>query len=604
MGKVFGIKALVQRLGELWRTYDRWVRCYDSLTGRDREAIAAHLERFKYRPQISLILPAVDDDPKLLRASILSVSRQLYANWELCIAVDSSVDPRVERVLADLVKLDSRIKREFRAESGSLSATVNTALEHASGEFVAFLRQNDELAEHALYCVVAALQHSPGMDILYGDEDEIDSQGKRKNPQFKPEWNIELVRSVNYVGRLGVYRRTLIADIGGFREGLEGHQDHDLLLRCAEKSSSDRILHLPEILHHERLVAGQATAGVEREDPGFNTGLKAVADVLGHSATVEAGSVRGTYRVRYRLPEPIPTVTIIIPSRDNPLYLRRCVESLKKLTDYPAYRVLVVDNGSVTAEMLECLAELAGGGDTILSYPGVFNFAAMMNWAVAQAQGEVVVLLNDDTEIIEGGWLRELASHAVRPNVGAVGVKLIFPAGQVQHGGIILGLRNVADHAHKGIPREAPGYLHRLQVAQNVSAVTAACLAVRRDHYLAVNGMDAEHLPVVYNDVDFCLRLIDCGLHNVWTPHAVLVHHESMSRGGRKRSSEKQDLRRQADWMRARWDAVLKSDPAYNLCLSLSGPDFELAWPPRRVRPWAADTGKGSSKPAGGGNNR
>jgi glycosyltransferase involved in cell wall biosynthesis len=570
--------------------YDAWIERYDTLGPHDLRAIGAHIATLD-GPLISVLMPVYNSPEEFLRLAIESVRAQLYERWELCIADDRSTLPHVRRILEHYQKLDPRIKVVYRDQNGHISAASNSALALAEGPYLALLDHDDELPPHALYMVAEALQRNPEADVLYSDEDKIDQQGHRYDPYFKCDWNEGLFRAQNLISHLGVFRTALVREVGGFRETFEGSQDYDLALRCVERSEPGRIVHLPFVLYHWRAIVGSAARGTGEKAYAPAAAVRAAND---HFARIGlAGeAVEGIpfQRVRLFLPNPRPLVSLVIPTRDGHDILKACVESVLTKTTYGNYELLVVDNQSRDARTLAYLDVLARRPRIrVLRYPAPFNFSAINNFAVRQTRGEVVCLLNNDVEVINAGWLEEMVSHALRPEIGAVGAKLLYPNDTVQHAGVILGILGVAGHAFLHFPAKDYGYFGRAVVGQEMSAVTAACLAVRRAVYDEVGGLDEEHLSIAFNDVDFCLRLKRAGYRNYWTPRALLYHHESVSRGYEDSPEKKARFQQEVDYMRATWGPILDADPAYSPNLTLAGNDFALAFPPRVRRPWRAE---------------
>ena len=579
------------------KQYRAWVQAYDTLTDADRAAIGKHIARMTAPPLISVILPAYATPLPLLRAAIASVRAQLYPHWELCIADDGSPGEDVWRELQAQAAQDSRIKIVRRSANGHISAATNSALALATGALVAFLDHDDLLAEHALYMVAAEIEAHPTAELIYSDEDKIDARGLRSQPYFKTDWNPELMAGQNVVNHLAVYRRTAVEAVGGLREGFEGAQDHDLALRVAQGTSPDRIRHIPYILYHWRWQGAQGSFSREWADRCAEARRRAVAEHLARTeqaadVTVQSGAA-GALRVRRTLPSLKPRVSAIIPTRDRADLLARCAEGLLHQTTYAPLDLTIVDNGSVepaTQALLEALR--ADPRVRILAAPGPFNFAALMNRAVAETTGEFILLLNNDISVIEPAWLDELAAQAVRPNVGAVGAKLRYPDGTLQHAGVVLGVgaaeshERIAGHLYAGARGGHAGYQGHLSLARNVSAVTAACLAMRRSIWDQVGGMDAENLAVAFNDVDLCLKIRAAGYDIVWTPFAELVHHESASRGSDQTPEAARRFAGEVKVMRERWGPVLDNDPFYGGLFDPGHTNYRPASPPVRRRPW------------------
>jgi glycosyltransferase involved in cell wall biosynthesis len=585
-GGVAGVKEYLmgQRL-QGGRSYNEWVAAYDSLTDSRRAMLVRAAAELVHKPVISVVMPVYNPPVGLLDEAIHSVRRQIYPHWELCIADDASPNPEVTQLLKKHAAEDKRIKLALRDTNGHISAASNSALELVSGEFVALLDHDDLLAESALYWVAKELNMNPNAAIIYSDEDKIDMEGVRTDPYFKCDWNYDLFLSHNLISHLGVYRTELIRSVEGFREGYEGSQDYDLALRCVERVDASQIKHIPRILYHWRVLPGStALAGAEKPYALIAGGraLEAHLQRKKIKANVEFIKNLGGYRVHYELPTPCPLVTLIIPTRNGLDLVRQCVESILGRTCYQNYEILIVDNGSDDPEILRYFASIeAEFRIRVLRDDRPFNYSALNNHAVSVAQGDVIGLINNDIEVISPDWLDEMVAIAMQPDVGAVGARLWYPDDTLQHGGVIMGVGGIANHAHKGVHRGVPGYFGRAELMQSFSAVTAACLLVRRDLYESVGGLDEENLAVAYNDVDFCLKLGRAGYRNVWTPFAQLYHHESATRGADDTPEKRARFEAESLYMSNQWSEVIRNDPAYNPNLTLMSEDFSLAWPPR-----------------------
>lgn len=553
--------------------YRAWIAKYELPAFADLKAIGAEQSRFRLKPLISVLMPVYNTPEGHLRQAIESVLGQSYPRWQLCIADDASTEPHVRKLLERYRRRDPRIKVAYRESNGHISAASNTALALAEGEYVALLDHDDELSPHALHCIVKALDGCPAAKILYSDEDKIDEEGGRRDPHFKPDWNPDLLLAQNYVSHLGVYQTALLREVGGLRQGYEGSQDYDLLLRCVERAGAGEIVHVPKVLYHWRLAPGSTALAATEKSYTSEAGLKALQDHLrraGLPGRAEPGKVPNTYRVVWQVPAPPPLVSLIIPTRDMLAVLAKCVGSILEKTLYPNYEILIVDNQSVEPKTLAWLKRFEGHAKVrVVRYDRPFNFSAINNFAVRLAKGELIGLVNNDIEVISPGWLDEMVSHACRPEVGCVGAKLYYPNDTVQHGGVVLGLGGIAGHSHLGSERDSPGYFSRLFAAHNVSAVTAACLLVRRGVYEEVGGLDEAHLAVAFNDVDFCLKVREAGYANVWTPYAELYHHESLSRRTEDTPEKKARFAREVRYMEETWSGQIVADPCYNPNLSL-----------------------------------
>ena len=578
--------------------YDRWVRHYDTLTEEDRTRIGACIDRLAYRPLISVVMPAYETPERLLREAIGSVRAQLYPHWELCIADDASPSARVASVLRELAAEDPRIKWIRRDHNGHIAAATNSALALATGEFVALMDHDDLLAEQALYEIAAELNAHPGAEMIYTDEDRVDGSGRRFQPHFKPDWNIDLLLGQNVFCHLGVFRRELLTRIGGLREDVvDGGQDYDLVLRCAVASEQSGVRHIPEILYHWRHTNQASSFSQLNLDICTAAARRGVRDyltargVLG--AEVVAASGGHWNRIRWPLPLSPPRVSLIVPTRDQADLLSKCASGLLHRTSYPDLELLIVDNDSRESRTAELFERLQRDNRVrILHSPGKFNYSAMNNTAVHEASGEIIALINSDIDVISDDWLREMVSIAMRPDVGAVGAKLLYADDRIQHAGVVLGVGSyangpgVAGHFGTQLDRNEIGYFGQLALTREVSAVTGACLVMRKEVYQAVDGLDAEHLPVSFNDVDLCLRIRSLGLRVIWTPFAELYHLESASRGYDRTSEQIARANKEADYMRHRWGPVLDNDPFYNPVFDRVDHMFRLAMPPRREKRW------------------
>jgi GT2 family glycosyltransferase len=585
------LQPSASRVPESVATYQDWVARCDTLDDNDRQNILTHLETLTYQPLISVIMPVYETPAALLRQALDSVRAQLYPHWELCIADDASPSPHVAAILADYAARDARIRFVRRDANGHISAATNSALQLARGEFIALMDHDDLLAEHALYHVVVELNRSPDADLIYSDEDRVDEKGRRHDPYFKTDWNPELFLGHNMVSHLGVYRRSLVEKIGGLRLGLEGSQDYDLALRVSRETAPDRIRHIPAILYHWRSSTLKSSFSESQLQRCVDAARRAKADhlrAIGDESIIEPHPFLPQWeRVRRMVPTPAPLVSLIVPTRNRADLLRPCLDGLMRRTAYPNLEIIVIDHDSDEPETRELLREVSLDPRVrVMPYRGVFNYSDMNNKAVAIAHGELIGLLNNDVDVIDADWLDEMVALASRPENGVVGAKLLYPDGSVQHGGVVLGVGGVAAHLHLGLGAKDAGYFGRLQLSSNVSAVTGACLVVRKAVYEEVGGLNAADLTVAFNDVDFSLKVAARGYLNAWTPFALLFHHESPSRGTDFEPEKAARFRREVLYMQRTWGKTLEADPFYNINFSLANSNFELAIPGRRAKPW------------------
>jgi glycosyltransferase involved in cell wall biosynthesis len=579
-----GMRGISHRLFRSHRVdYTRWVREYDTIDKKKREQISAVIKSMPFMPKISVILPVYNPPLDMLNMAIQSVRNQLYPNWELCIADDASKTKEVIELLKRHSSEDSRIKLTMRSENGHISQSSNSALELATGEFVALFDHDDLLPEHALFWVADAIIKYPEAGIIYSDEDKIDLKGNRQAPYFKTDWNPDLFLSQNLISHLGVYRTSLLREIGGFRTGLEGSQDYDLALRCIERIKPEQIIHIPRVLYHWRIHSASTASSTAAKPYTIISGERALNEHLKRCNIAGRAEHAGHgYRIHYDLPLNPPLVSLIIPTRNGLSFLRQCIESILTKTTYPNYEILVIDNGSDDPEIMAYFANIAKHPNLrVIRDDQPFNYSAINNDAVKRAHGTILGLINNDIEVISPNWLSEMVSLALQPGAGAIGAKLLYPNNTVQHAGVIMGIGGVADHTHKHFPRDNYGYCGRASLISNYSAVTGACLIVKKSIYNEVNGLNETDLKVAFNDVDFCLKIKEAGYRNIWTPYAELYHHESVSRGRENTATKKNRYLQEMLYMKHRWNQILLADPAYSPNLTIKNKDFSFAWPPR-----------------------
>ncbi len=561
-------------------TYKEWIETVEKESQPTADEIQAALDGMAYKPLISIVMPVYNTPERFLRACIESVIAQSYPHWELCISDDNSSSPHVRTILQEYEHRDPRIRVVYRTENGHISRSSNSALEIALGDYVALLDHDDLLPEHSLYWVANTLNDTPDLRLIYSDEDKINEDGYRSDPYFKTDWNPDLFYSHNMFSHLGVYYRSLIDEVGGFRVGLEGSQDYDLALRCIERISDSQIYHIPRVLYHWR-VHDESTAKTADAKPyAMLAGEKALNehfDRTGVNGKVEL--IGFGYRARYALPENIPLVSIIIPTRNQYRLIRQCIDSIQKKTTYQHYEIIIVDNGSDDPESLEYFSKLSAIPNIrILRDDRPFNYSALNNNAVANARGEIIALINNDIEVITPEWLSEMVSHALRPEIGAVGAKLLYADNTVQHAGVILGVGGVAAHSHKHISDLNHGYFGRANLISAYSAVTAAAMVIKKSIFIKLGGFDEQHLSVAYNDVDFCLRVRELGYRNIYTPYAKLYHHESISRGHDDTPEKQARFLSEVEYMKEKWGDILLNDPFYNPNLTKDREDFSIGY--------------------------
>jgi GT2 family glycosyltransferase len=523
------------------------------------------LAELRHRPLISILTPVYDVDPQWLNRAVESVRRQSYPEWELCLADDGSTDTAT---LACLERLENVPGIELvRSESnGGIAAATNRALAQATGEFVAFLDNDDELHPDALLDCVRVLNERPGTDVVYTDEDKIDRRDRHSGAFHKPDWSPELLRGVMYVGHLLFVRRSLVEEAGGLDSRYDGVQDFELMLRVSERT--DRIEHVPRVLYHWRKLAGSIARSLEAK-PAISELQAAAVNAHLKRRAIPAVARPNPEHPHRTVVEPAarptwPRVTVIVPTKDAPEHLAPCLDSIFERSTYPTFDVILVDNGTTDEDALRLFERHPV---RVLPFDGRFNFSRVNNLAAEYANGDYVLFLNNDTRVETAVWLEELVSLAERDGVGAVGPLLLYANGTVQHAGVVLGIRGTADHIMRGFPRDVDGYAGSLACTREVSAVTGACLLVERRLFVELGGFD-EHFATHYQDVDLCLRLRERGLRNLYTPRAVLFHHESTSRGDYYDHLDRALLL-------DRWgETIAQGDPYYSPLLSLAGADY------------------------------
>lgn len=532
-------------------------------------------------PVLSIVVPVYRPSLWYFRECVRSVQDQTYRDWQLCLCDDGSNDPELTRAMAEMAASDFRITVDTLPQNGGISRATNRALAAAHGEFVVLLDHDDVLAPTALSELAAVMSAHDDVDVIYSDEDKLDELGKRFLPHFKPDWDPDLLMAYPYLGHVTAVRRDVLEHIGGFRPEFDGSQDYDVMLRATELAR--RIVHIPKVLYHWRVVAGSAAGDTEAKPWAHLASRRVLEDAVdrrGLDAVVGTGPFPGAYHVRHAI-RGTPSVSVIIPFRDQAGLTVTCLDSLDGTAGIPVTEVVLVDNGSTEPETRALRRALAERPATrLLEYPGAFNWAAINNAAAATCESDYLLFLNNDIEATSQGWLSSMVELAQDQAIGAVGARLLYPDGHIQHAGVVLGLGGVASHIFLGMPSDQSGYFSWDRVVRGYSAVTAACMLVRRSVFEEVGGFD-ESFAVAFNDVDFCIRVSQAGYRNVYTPHAELTHYESISRGLSGYYHDYQEFLR-------RWGELLRSgDPSYNPNLSRLDPWCPLR-PPGEDEKWLA----------------
>ena len=537
--------------------------------------------RFRENPRISVVVPLYRTKPEHLKEMIASVRSQTYRNWELCLA-DASADGDAGKerraFLAQCIQKDPRIKVQTLAENAGIAQNTNAAIQMAEGDWIGLLDHDDLLAPDALYEIVSRLQDKEKPEFLYTDEDKIVSDtGEHIQPALKPDFNPDLLRSNNYICHFSVFSAGLLKRIGLLDPEYDGAQDYDLILRAVEQAEG--IVHIPRILYHWRTHPASTADNPLSKQYAYEAGKRAIEAHLkrcGLSGEVSLKKDFGFYRVRYPVQEEA-LVSIIIPNKDQKETLQKCLDSIREKTDYPNYEIIVVENNSQTSEIFDYYKEINGRNRVhVVYWDREFNYSAINNHAAALAQGSFLLFLNNDMEVISRDWIRELLGHCQRPGTGVVGARLYYPDDTIQHAGIIIGIGGVACSMFVGMKRGHTGYFHKESLQQDLSAVTAACMMVKRAVFEAVGGFD-ENLSVAFNDVDFCLRVRTLGQLVVYDPYVELYHDESKTRGQEDTPEKARRFQSEIEQMRTRWEDLLKKgDPYYNPNLSVSKWNYSL----------------------------
>ncbi|MGQ4649222.1 glycosyltransferase [Lyngbya aestuarii] len=575
-------KLPLERLPEIPRSddanYQNWLdKNYPKES--DLQKMAQTAEIFTYKPLISIIMPVFNPPEHFLREAIESVLNQVYPYWELCIADDASTKPYVRSVLEEYASRDARIKVVFRTENGHISLASNSAIEVATGEFIALLDHDDLLTPDALYEAALLLNRHSNADMIYSDEDKVDENNRLRDPFFKPDWCPDSFLSRMYTCHLGIYRQSLVNQIGGFRVGYEGSQDYDFVLRLTEKT--ENIFHIPKVLYHWRIHPASTAASLNSKSYTIDAAQKAIAEALERRGepgiVVPAPGVTGYYVVRYQI-STSDLVSIIIPTKNLGNVLDKCLFSIFEKTSYPNYEIILIDNGSTEKETIEIINKWKTKEPNRFKCYSLdinFNYSKLNNFAVKQAKGKYLLFLNNDTEVITPDWIEAMVEQAQRNSIGAVGVLLLYPDDTIQHAGVVAGVGGVAGHSHKYFKANSQGYFSQINTVNNFSAVTAACLMCRRDVFEEVGGFE-EDLAVAFNDVDFCFKLLEKGYRNIYLPHVVLYHYESKSRGSDDTAGKLARFIKEIEYMQNKWKKIIASDPCYNHHLTLEHEDYSI----------------------------
>ena len=582
--KHFGVKEFFVRLSDRLEPeevpYGPW---FAQHRASEEELRGQRARKFADPVTFSIAVPLYKTPERYLREMIASVQAQTYPHWELCLVNGSPEDAQLGRILQEYAAADPRICVKQLNENAGIAGNTNAALAMATGEYVGLLDHDDLLEPDALFQVMCTLEEArrkkqPLLELLYTDEDKISGDGSEYfQPNLKPDFDPDLLRSNNYICHFLVVSRGLLDRAGGFDRQYDGAQDYDFILRCTEQAKG--ISHIPKVLYHWRTHAQSTADNPISKQYAYDAGARAIEAHLkrvGLTGTVERKKDFGFYRVRYAV-EGEPLVSIIIPNKDEKDTLKKCLESIQTKSTYRNFEVIVVENNSKTAEIFDYYKEIDGrNGVHVVYWDREFNYSAINNFGAAYAKGEYLICLNNDMEIISADWIEELLGHCQRSGTGIVGARLYYPDDTIQHAGIIIGIGGIAGSVFVGQKRTHTGYMHREALQQDLSAVTAACMMVRRSLFEQLGGF-TEQLAVAFNDVDFCLRARELGYLVVYDPYAELYHYESKSRGAEDTPEKVRRFQSEIEYMRTRWISVLKNgDPYYNRNLSLKKWNYSL----------------------------
>lgn len=570
-------------------SYAQWVKYFDKISDEDIKDIKHSISVLRKKIKFSILMPVHDPEVRFLKLAINSILNQVYENWELIIVDDFSKNNQVRKCIDSFSKIDPRIKPIFRKSNGNISVATNDALEKAEGEFLVLMDHDDLLPIHALYVLADRISSTPTeVNLIYTDEDKIDEEGRRFDPYFKSDWNPVLFSQQNFIAHLGCYRTEIAKRIGGFRQGFEGSQDYDFALRFIKEIEEKGIQHVSMVLYHWRKVKGYHSFSSDFQSVSDHSAKKALLEVYGPKGwTIKPSKNNvGFWRWKIPLPSLLPTICIIIPTRDRLDLLVRCISSICELSTYPNYEVIVVDNGSKEGPTLNYLEVIQKKWPVkVFRDDGEFNYSKLNNEAAKITKAEYLILLNNDTEVITPDWMEVLLSKFYFNNeIGIVGCKLVYPDNKIQHAGVVTGIYKAAAHPFKlDTPKDYFGYT---SLDRNVSAVTGACLMVKKDLYQRVGGLDEELFKVSFNDVDFCLKVRKLGWQVLWTPDVIVKHYESQSRKDDDTPEKKKLNFRERSSLLKRYGEELFYDKYYNPNLTLDREDFSLTDCPRLQKPW------------------
>lgn len=555
--------------------YVRWIE-KNKLTEESSEQIKKEVAGFKYRPKISIIMPVYNVEQIWLEKAISSVLNQIYYNWELCISDDGSTKKYLKDLLRKYSTKDKRIRVNYLPFNKGIVGASNEALSLATGEFIGLLDNDDELSEDALYEIVKVLNEKRETDFIYSDEDKISEKGIRHTPFFKPDWSPDTLRSCNYITHFAVIRRDIVQDLGEFREGYEGSQDYDLFLRVVEKT--ENIVHIPKVLYHWRCIEGSAAKDSEAKLYAYDSAKKALLDHIKRlelDGEVLDGEMIGTYRVKYNT-NSCPEICILIHNKDDIKILKRCINSIYRLSSYKNYSIVVIDTGSVESDTWRYYANITESGEVSVVECEKENKRHVINDHITKIDSEYIVFLDNDIEIISHDWLYTMLEFAQRDDIGVVGALLYYPNNKIHHAGLIVEHGDMKIFCPKYIRKDSHGYFRRMKIIQNLSAVSSVCMMTKKAIFEEVGGFD-EYFSPAYSDIDYCLKIREKGYLVVYTPYSELYHHESKNMVHKNNSEKKKRLKNEQEIIYGKWKHLMNNgDPYFNPNLKFYGEDIAI----------------------------
>ena len=580
-----GLKALIlkskHKIQGLDNDYD-YGEWYKLTKPTEEELERQRKAKLALEPLLSIVIPAYKTPEKYLREMLDSIKAQTYSNWEVCVANGSPAGEGkiVNRVLAQYAKEDPRFRFVDLGENRGISGNTNSALEMAKGDFIVLADHDDTLPEHALYEVASAINKNPDCDVIYSDEDKLDMDGGALfDPHFKPDFNQDLLTSVNYICHLFVVKRELLNQVGGFRQEFDGAQDYDFIFRCTEKAN--QIVHIPKVLYHWRCHQNSTASNPESKMYAFEAGARAI---MAHyercgipAEKVVKGVDYGIYHTIFKV-QNNPLVSVIIPNKDHSADLDLCIRSILERATYENLEFIVIENNSTEKETFAYYEKIQKEFPQVhvVKWEREFNYSAINNFGAQFAKGEYFLFLNNDTEIISKDLFEEMLGYAQRPEVGIVGVRLLYQDNTIQHAGVVIGFGGIAGHTFIGLHEAESSYFHRAMCAQDYSAVTAACMMTRASLFRELGGF-TEELAVAFNDIDYCMKVRNAGKLVVYNPYSVMYHYESKSRGLEDTPEKVARFNREIAIFARRWPDILKNgDPYYNPNLTLRKSNFAL----------------------------